>query len=99
MFSIDIDVEEILEQHLAVALERLQIPTNHGYGPGYEAGFRRGFEQGYREGFKQGFREGLELGFREMILKALEIWPAKRVAELSGLSLAEVKAIEKDGKF
>ena len=99
MLSIDIDMEEILESHLAVALERLQIPTNHGYGPGYEAGFRRGFEQGYREGFKQGFKDGLESGIREMILKALEIWPAKRVAELSGLSLAEVKAIEKDGKF
>ena len=99
MLNIDIDAEEILEQHLAVALERLRIPPNHSYGPGYEAGFRQGFEQGYREGFKPGFKEGLELGSREMILKALEIWPPKRVAELSGLSLAEIKAIEKDGKF
>ena len=96
---LSIDVEGILEHHLAVALGRLRLPPNQGYGSGYEECFRQGFEQGYREGFRQGFKEGLELGLREMILKALEIWPSKRVAELSGMSLAEIKAIQKDGKF
>ena len=44
--DIDIDVEGILEHHLAVALGRLRLPPNQGYGSGYEEFFRQGFEPG-----------------------------------------------------
>ena len=87
---LSVDVEELFAYHLVVENGRLRLPPEKGY------------ELGYKQGYKQGLEQGLELGQKQaqqkIVLKLLDKFLPEQVAELSGVPLEKVKAMQEDDK-
>ena len=59
----------------------------------YQIGMERGQLQGLERGLVRGLEQGQEQGQQKIVLKLLDKLPPDQVADLSGMSLAEVQAI------
>ena len=57
------------------------------------ASYQIGMERGQLQGLEQGLEQGQEQGQQKIVLKLLDKLPPDQVADLSGMSLAEVQAI------
>ena len=59
----------------------------------YQAVKKRGEARGEARGIKKGEARGEARGLKKMVLRLLDKLPPEQVADLSGMSLAEVEAI------
>ena len=59
----------------------------------YQAVKKRSEARGEARGIKKGEARGESRGLRQMVLRLLDKLPPEQVADLSGMSLAEVEAI------
>ena len=84
---LSVDIEELFAYHLVVENGRLRLPPEKGY------------ELGYKHGYKLGLEQGLEQGQQKIVLKLLDKLPPDQVAELSGMPLEKVRAMQEAGKY
>ena len=67
---------------------------------GYEKGLKEGFQEGFEESFKEGFDKGLKEGEQQIAVELArqllqENLSLSRIAEITGLSKKEIKALQK----
>ena len=64
----------------------------------YQEGLERGQVQGREEGREQGREQGQEQERQEIVLRLLDKFLPEQVAELSGVPIEKIKAIQGEGK-
>ena len=92
---LSVDIEELFAYHLVVENGRLRLPPEKGY----ELGYKHGYKLGLELGFALGLEQGLEQGQQKIVLKLLDKLPPDQVAELSGMPLEKVRAMQEAGKY
>ena len=67
-----------------------------GIREGMEQGMKQGMKQGMEQGVKQGMKQGIKQGMQSIALRMLEAgrYALEEIAEISGLPLDEVKALQ-----
>ena len=95
---LSVDVEELFAYHLVVENGRLRLPPEKGYELGYKQGYKQGLEQGLERGREEGREQGQEQEQQKIVLRLLDKFLPEQVAELSGVPLEKVKAMQEDDK-
>ena len=80
------DLQRLVKEKYKMILEIEELAS-------YQIGMERGQLQGLERGLVRGLEQGQEQGQQKIVLKLLDKLPPDQVAELSGMSLAEVQAI------
>ncbi len=97
------DLNNVLEASMEEGWEKgwengKDAGRKEGIREGIEEGKKVGIEEGKKEGIKEGLKKGWEEGISEGVkqiaqkMKAAQV-PISQIAELSGLSLAQIKAL------
>ena len=84
------DLQRLVKEKYKMILEIEELAS---YQIGMERGQLQGLEKGLVRGLEQGLEQGQEQGQQKIVLKLLDKLPPDQVADLSGMSLAEVQAI------
>ena len=81
------------------------VESSYGFGKkeGVEQGIKQGVEQGIKQGVEQGIKQGVEQGVvkgekqkaMEIAKNLIDVLDAETISTKTGLSIAEVKSIEK----
>ena len=87
-------VEETINMYIdEEKLGIYQAVKKRGEAIGIKKGEARGIKKGEARGEARGIKKGEARGLRKMVLRLLTKLPPEQVADLSGMSLAEVEAI------
>lgn len=83
--------------------QEVNISYHNGVDDGIKQGIKQGIEQGIERGIKQGIERGIEEGEHKNAIETAknclkEGLPLETISKLVGLSIEEIREIEKDNK-
>ncbi len=106
-------IYEVRMQAVADINNKIESAMDRGLAVGHQKGLREGWQEGRQQGLQEGIQEGIQQGVQEGIQQGIQagerkareaiartllaVLDAETVAEKTGLSLAEVQQLSKNG--
>ena len=90
---------KVYRDNMNTMADAKQEAEEKGLSKGLSKGLKKGKKQGLKQGKKEGKKEGLEEGKQKIALKMLKLGlDKKQIAEITGLSIIEIKKLENNKK-